>query len=370
MVKTTKVPENQPLAEDDLIHPEVTMNAGSNLGFYAALFGIVMVGFFVFNQLSASRSAAADGDALAALNEKISLATEEMMDAKRQTAAVQSELERSRREIRSLKSQPVQAADPVVIERIVEKIPKPKLSDQSLRAPALVIDNSAKPKDDKDATGALPAAAAGSAMSFFNDQLASATPPAAQARRTINRAQMIAQGAVISGVLETAIYSDLPGFTRAIVTHNVRSFDNSQVLIPRGSRLIGQYRSGLSLGEARVFVVWNRIIRPDGVSIDIASPATDTAGQSGLPGDVNRHYFQRFSGAILLSVLDIGARLATDNNSAQVILNSTNNIQGEVLRQQLTIPPTIEVDPGTEIRILLGQDLYFPPNLQEEGETK
>lgn len=354
-----------PAVDDGLMHPSVEMNANSNLGFYAAILGVFLLGYFIFDQLSASRSEAAERATLAELNDKISLANQQMIDAKRQAAAVQSELERSRREIRTLQSRPIGSSKPVVVERVVEKVVRPKRSDQSLRAPALVIDNSAKPAEKSEAGATISPAVAGSAMSFFNDQIAAATPPPAQAKRTINRSQMIAQGAVISGVLETAINSDLPGFTRAIVTHNVRSFDNSQVLVPRGSRLIGQYRSGLSLGEARVFVVWNRIIRPDGVSIDIASPATDTAGQSGLPGDVNRHFFQRFSGAILLSVLDIGARLATDNNSAQVILNTTNNIQGEILRQQLAIPPTIEVEPGTEIRILLGQDLFFPANLQD-----
>ncbi|MEM7569605.1 MAG: TrbI/VirB10 family protein [Pseudomonadota bacterium] len=357
--------QSSPTVDEDLVHPSVELNSGSNLGFYAAILGVVVLGYFIFDQLSTSRREAAERASLAELNEKISLANQQMLDAKRQAAAVQSELERSRREIRNLQSRPMAQTKPVVVERIVEKVVKPSRSDQSLRAPALVIDNSAKPKEAADGTVSTAQAAAGSAMSFFNNQIAAGTPPAAQAKRTINRAQMIAQGAIISGVLETAINSDLPGFTRAIVTHNVRSFDNSQVLVPRGSRLIGQYRSGLSLGEARVFVVWNRIIRPDGVSIDIASPATDTAGQSGLPGDVNRHFFQRFSGAILLSVLDIGARLATDNNSAQVILNTTNNIQGEILRQQLAIPPTIEVEPGTEIRILLGQDLFFPANLQD-----
>jgi len=364
--KSGAKPTKASAVEDDLIHPSVEMNSSSNLGFYAAIFGIILVGYFVFDQLNASRQEAAKEASFAELNEKISLANEQMLDAQRQAAAVQSELERSRREIRSLQSRPMTKAEPVIVERVVEKPYKPERTEQSLRAPALVIDNSAKLDEKAEAAAAgLPPGAQGSAASFFNAQLNAVTPPPAQAKKTINREQMIAQGTVISGVLETAINSDLPGFTRAIVTHDVRSFDNSKVLIQRGSRLIGQYRSGLSLGEARVFVIWNRIIRPDGVSIDIASPATDTIGQAGLTGDVDRHFFQRFSGAILLSGLDIAARLATDNTGAQVFLNSTNNAQGDLLRQQIAIPPTIEVEPGTEIRILLGQDLFFPASLSE-----
>ncbi|MEM6681084.1 MAG: TrbI/VirB10 family protein [Pseudomonadota bacterium] len=360
--KDKRQAENAP--GDDLIHPSVDISSSSNIGFYAAIFGIILVGYFVFDQLNSARQDAAKEASFAELNEKISLANTQMLDAKRQAASVQSELERSRREIRSLQSRPVQKAEPVIVERVVERPIKLERSDQSLRAPALVIDNSAKTAEAAEGAGALPPGAAGSAASFFNAQLSAVTPPPAQAKKTINREQMIAQGTVISGVLETAINSDLPGFTRAVVTHDVRSFDNSKILIQRGSRLIGQYRSGLSLGEARVFVIWNRIIRPDGVSIDIASPATDTMGQAGLTGDVDRHFFQRFSGAILLSGLDIAARLATDNTGAQVFLNSTNTVQGDILRQQITIPPTIEVEPGTEIRILLGQDLFFPANLQ------
>ena len=109
---------------------------------------------------------------------------------------------------------------------------------------------------------------------------------------------------MIPAVLETALDSDLPGYTRAVVSRDVRGFDGSTVLIPRGSRLIGQYKSGVALGQSRVFVIWTRVIRPDGVSVQIGSPATDPLGRAGLDGKVDNHFFTRFGGSILLSVMN------------------------------------------------------------------
>ena len=120
------------------------------------------------------------------------------------------------------------------------------------------------------------------------------------------RSTIVAQGAIIPAVLETALDSDLPGFARAVVSRDVRSFDGQSVLIPRGSRLIGQYKSAVSQGATRAFVIWTRIIRSDGVSIQIGSPGEDALGRAGLTGEVNRRFFARFGGSILLSVLNAG----------------------------------------------------------------
>ena len=88
------------------------------------------------------------------------------------------------------------------------------------------------------------------------------------------------QGTLIPAVLETAIDTDLPGYVRAVVSRDVRSFDGSKVLIPRSSRLIGQYKSGLADGQTRAYVIWSRLIRPDGVSVALGSPAVDFSGRS------------------------------------------------------------------------------------------
>ena len=111
-------------------------------------------------------------------------------------------------------------------------------------------------------------------------------------------------------MLETALDSTRPGFARAIVSRDVRGFDGSRVLIPRGSRLIGEYRSEVAPGQRRALVNWTRLIRPDGVTIAIGSPAGDPLGRGGIRARVNSHFFERFAGAILQSALDIGVNLA------------------------------------------------------------
>ncbi|MEX0646071.1 MAG: type IV secretion system protein VirB10 [Parvularculaceae bacterium] len=174
---------------------------------------------------------------------------------------------------------------------------------------------------------------------------------------------VVLEGAMIAGVLETAINSDLPGYVRAIVSDNVRSFDGTRVLIARGSRLVGQYRSGLAIGESRAFVIWTRLVLPDGVSVNLASPATDTLGRSGLSGKVDRHFVQRFGSAILLSVIGAGLDAAVDNSDNQVVIGSSSDaysIAQAALQGNINIPPTIKIAQGSPVRIFVARDLYFP----------
>jgi type IV secretion system protein VirB10 len=188
----------------------------------------------------------------------------------------------------------------------------------------------------------------------------------AQASQIQNLDTLIAQGAMISGILETALQSDLPGMARAIVSENIYSFDGAKLLIPQGSRLIGQYRSGLVRGQSRVFVIWNRLIRNDGVSINIGSYGTDDLGRSGLEGDVDTHFFERFGSSVLLSMIDsglqIGAASANDRDAATVAVNTGNDFSraAEIaLQNSIAIPPTINVNQGTRIKVFVGKDLDF-----------
>ena len=169
------------------------------------------------------------------------------------------------------------------------------------------------------------------------------------------------QGTIIPGVLETAIDSDLPGFTRAIVSRDVLSFDGRAVLIPRSSRLIGQYKSALALGQTRAFIIWTRVIRPDGVSIQIASPGTDELGRGGLDGKVDNHFFRRFSGSILLSVLNAGVAAVGRTPSTQISIGSPGAATGlaNSAIQGDAIPPTIKVAQGEAINIFVARDLDF-----------
>jgi type IV secretion system protein VirB10 len=166
----------------------------------------------------------------------------------------------------------------------------------------------------------------------------------------------VMQGAIIPAVLETALNSDLPGFTRAIVSRDVRSFDGSAVLIPRGSRLIGQYRAASAPGQSRAFIVWSRLIRPDGVSIELASPALDAAGAVGVPGSVDTHFFQNFGRSFLLSI--VGALPAAATGSGTVIIGG-GGAQSAASQSDGRVPPTIRVPIGTPIQVFTARDLSF-----------
>ena len=158
-------------------------------------------------------------------------------------------------------------------------------------------------------------------------------------------------------MLETAIDTDVPGFVRAVVSQDVRSYDGTRVLVPRSSRLIGQYQSGLQAGQKRAYVIWTRLIRPDGVSVDIASPATGFDGSGGLPGKVDNHFFQRFGSAMLLSVIGGLTTLATGGSS--VILGGGSSAASTALQQNGDIPPTVRVKMGEPIRVFTARDLDF-----------
>ncbi|UAK23163.1 TrbI/VirB10 family protein [Sphingomonas nostoxanthinifaciens] len=180
----------------------------------------------------------------------------------------------------------------------------------------------------------------------------------ASAHRLTNPAQTVTQGTLIAAVLETAIDTDLPGYARALVSRDVRSFDGSQVLIPRSSRLIGQYKSGLAAGQTRAYIIWTRIIRPDGVSVALGSPAVDFSGSAGLTGKVDGHFMKRFGSAVLLTVVGGVGALASSGTS--VVLSSGGQSAASVAAQRDTaIPPTIRVAQGQPIRIFTARDLDF-----------
>jgi type IV secretory pathway VirB10-like protein len=175
--------------------------------------------------------------------------------------------------------------------------------------------------------------------------------------------RLIPQGTMIAAAMETALNSDLPGFARAIVQRDVLSFEGGEVLIPAGSRVIGQYESGVAQGASRVFIVWTRLMRPDGVTIALASPAVDQLGRAGVKGKVNRHFLQRFGGSILLSVLSggINAATAAATQGSSVVVSSPVQASGlaEQAAKDFDIPPTIKTPQGAAVRIFVARDLDF-----------
>jgi type IV secretion system protein VirB10 len=170
----------------------------------------------------------------------------------------------------------------------------------------------------------------------------------------------VPQGTVIAAVLETALDSTRPGGARAIVQRDVMGFDGTRVLIPRGSRLYGEYASDLGAGQKRALIRWTRLTRPDAVIVNLDSPSADPLGRAGVGGKVNNHFFERFGGAILQSVLDIGAGFANSaafNNGVYVAFPGA--AQGVPNVQPQQIKPTLKVKQGTSVSVFVARDLDF-----------
>lgn len=233
-----------------------------------------------------------------------------------------------------------------------------------LNAPALVIDLS-QPDPTAGPTGpavqSIAGAIAGDALSGnerFAARFGGGAP--AQARPMPNPSMTVPQGAIIAGVLETAINSDLPGYVRAIVSRDILSFDGANVLAPRGSRLIGQYRASSDLGQSRAFVMWTRLVRPDGVAVDLNSPGADALGRGGLEGETDRHFLRRFGGAILLTLLGGAASSVGDGDTIIVAAaRGGGDAASAALSEEIGVPPTIRITQGTPIRIFVTRDLDF-----------
>jgi type IV secretion system protein VirB10 len=241
---------------------------------------------------------------------------------------------------------------PTVVEepRILppRPLPPPAHGPDGGSGPALVVDLT-------PGSGAIVNGADGGAAAAMADDTVRAT-------LIRNRSSVIPQGTIMTAVLETPLNSDRPGLARAVVSHDARSFDGSRVLIPRGSRLIGEFKADNTPGLRRILITWTRLIRPDGVAIRIGSPVSDPLGGAGVGGSVDTHFFARFAGAVLQSALAVGVNLASQasssNNTIYLGLPSQTT-QLVPLMADANRPPTVKVREGAEIAVMVAHDLDF-----------
>jgi type IV secretion system protein VirB10 len=177
-----------------------------------------------------------------------------------------------------------------------------------------------------------------------------------------NRSATVPQGTMIPAVLETGFNSTQPGYARAIVSRDVRSFDGTRVLIPRGSRLVGEYRSNIAQGQKRAVIIWSRLIRPDGMTIAMDSPAVDTVGRGGVPASVNTHFFERLGDALLQTTIGIGSAIAQNRVAGPVVVVSgaTGQAAAQLVSANAWVP-TLSVPAGKSISIFVAHDLDFGP---------
>ncbi len=183
----------------------------------------------------------------------------------------------------------------------------------------------------------------------------------------------IMAGTVVAGALVTGIKSDLPGDVIATVTEPVYDTATGKfLLIPQGSRILGKYNSQVSYGQSRVQVVWNRIILPDTSSLTLDNlVGTDPAGYAGLEDDVNWHWDRIVAGAVLTTLLGVGAELAAPENRQdgnRIVIagrdstqDSINQVGQEITRRNMNIQPTLTSRPGLPVRIIVNRDLVLRP---------
>ncbi|PKP67899.1 MAG: conjugal transfer protein TrbI, partial [Alphaproteobacteria bacterium HGW-Alphaproteobacteria-5] len=177
-------------------------------------------------------------------------------------------------------------------------------------------------------------------------------------------------GSVIAASLITGINSDLPGLVVAQVTANVYdTVTGSALLIPQGSRLIGTYDSVVAFGQLRALLVWQRIVMPDGSSIEIDNlPATDAAGYAGLEDEVDYHTWRLLKGIVMATLLGVGTELSFGSNESDLVRAIRESTQqnaaqaGQRLTEKnLNIQPTITIRPGWPLRVIIQKDIVLRP---------
>lgn len=181
---------------------------------------------------------------------------------------------------------------------------------------------------------------------------------------------IVQAGTVIAAVLITGIKSDLPGQITAQVTEHVYdSPTGSHLLIPQGSRLIGQYDSQIAFGQSRVLLVWNRLIMPDGTSIVLERlQGANPQGYSGLEDGVDYHWGQLFKAAALSTLLGIGTEIGSSNDENEIAKairesaqDTASDVGQQIVRRQLNIQPTLTIRPGFPVRAIVQRDLLMQP---------
>lgn len=259
---------------------------------------------------------------------------------------------------------PVTSLPPVVAPSPAPKSPAELAMERRLSGAVFM-------RHDKD--GEAPAVraeddAAAPDRSTVDSALASLLRPtrtaAVRARVLPAQRLLLSKGAFIDCTLETAIDSTLPGMTTCIMATDVFSTDGSVVLLERGTKLIGETRGQVQQGAARIFVLWNEARTPQGVVVPLDSPGTDELGRSGLAGEVNRHFWQRFGAAMLVSVIEGAVQAAAQSarsGGSTVLMapSASQEVLTEILKSTVSIPPTVSKRNGDRIQVLVARDVDF-----------
>lgn len=274
----------------------------------------------------------------------------------------------------------------------------PQLSDEQrqgrLKSPMVVMDaggggpgNAAQQRAENSLAGR------DANLAFSRDAINASQTERAEATTIGNLQYTVAQGKIIDAILETAINTDLPGTLRAIVSRDVYAEAGKTPAVPKGSRLIGSYNTGVLRGQTRVFIVWTRLIRPDGIDIAIGSPGIDALGRAGMTGFVDNKYMEAFSSSLLTSTVGIGVAIAAesalgDSEVSQTVntdgsitssgsagaqatsqaVQSLGDVASRIVQDMMDLRPTITVNQGTRVNVMVNRDLVFPADIVKQAQ--
>jgi type IV secretion system protein VirB10 len=187
-----------------------------------------------------------------------------------------------------------------------------------------------------------------------------------------HRNMLITMGTVIPCVLETALDSTLPGFATCMVPRDLLSDDSTVVLMEKGTKIVGEFKGGVRQGQHRVFILWTRAETPNGVIVSLGSPATDAVGRTGVDGYYDAHFWERFGGALMFSLVDVAGNVAgaalggssggngsINSSIYQPGMNAGQQAASIALENSINIPPTITKNQGEFVSIYVARDLDF-----------
>jgi len=170
---------------------------------------------------------------------------------------------------------------------------------------------------------------------------------------------LILAGATIPCTLQTALDTTAAGYVTCLIGQDVYSDNGAVVLLEKGTRVLGEYRTGLRQGQNRIFVLWTRAVTPGGVAIAVASPASDALGRAGFGGRLDTHFWDRFGAALLLSIVgDAGAELVSRGGAGRTV-RLPSDAAALAVQQGGDIPPTLRLAQGAEVAIQVAQDFDF-----------
>ena len=181
----------------------------------------------------------------------------------------------------------------------------------------------------------------------------------------------IPAGTLIQCVLDTAINSQLLGFVRCHIPakEGVWNATGTGIMLDAGTTIVGQIRSGLMQGQNRLFVLWTIARSPNNVVANLNSPAADALGRSGIPGDVDNHFWEKLATTAIYSFVGYGPQIVSsalqknggtnNNNNYMSFVTPQQNLAESVLNQQLNIPPTLTVSQGDKVSIFVGRNISF-----------